>query len=119
MLRHRLKPYIAEQMRTACQTGLPIMRPLLLDFPDDKACWPISDQYLFGSDILVAPIVEQQCRSRRVYLPAGTRWQCAHTGKSHSGGQVIEVEAPLCRIPVFVRSGTAVIDCFRQNAEAG
>jgi len=112
MLRDRLKPYIAEQMRMACRTGLPIMRPMLLDFPDDPNCWSLSDQFLFGPDILVAPIAEQQCRTRRVYLPAGENWQCTHTGQMHLGGQFIEAEAPLSRIPVFARNSAAVLHCF-------
>ena len=117
LLRHRLKPYIAAQMRTACLTGLPIMRPMLLEFPEDKECWSISDQYLFGPDILVAPIAEQECRCRTVYLPAGEPWHCTLTGRIHVGGQRITVEAPLSHIPVFIRKNAVVLECFHSINE--
>jgi alpha-D-xyloside xylohydrolase len=112
MLRYRLKPYIAEQMKLACKTGLPIMRPMLLDFPQDQNCWTSSDQFLFGPDILVAPIAEEKKRNRKVYLPTGERWHCTLSGQVYQGGEMITVDSPLSRIPVFIRNDASVKDCF-------
>ena len=77
-----------EQMRVAHETGLPPMRPLFLDFPADPACWDIADQFLFGDDILVAPVVTEGAREREVYLPAGADWRDAWTGAPVAGGQL-------------------------------
>lgn len=102
-LRGRLKPYIAAQMRLAAETGLPPMRPLFVDFPEDEAAWDVCDAHLFGPDLLVAPVIEAGAASRTVHLPAGARWTDAWTGVAHDGGQVIEADAPLERIPLFLR----------------
>ncbi len=107
-LRERLKPYIMAQMEVATQTGVPPMRPLFVDFPQDAVCWDIEDAYLFGPDVLVAPVVEAGQRQRRVYLPKGLSWREAWSGTTHSGGEWVEVEAPLEHIPVFVRAGSQV-----------
>ena len=104
LLRERLRPYIMAQMKTAAETGLPPMRPLFVDFPDDPACWDIEDQFLFGPDILVCPVVEQGAASRQVYLPAGTTWRDAFAGDVFEGGQTLTADAPLERIPVFLRA---------------
>ncbi len=104
-MRERLRPYILEQMRIAHETGVPPMRPVFFDFPQDKACYDVGDQLLFGPDILAAPVTEYNCRSRNVYLPSGADWKDAWSGKTVSGGRSIEVEAPLERIPIFLRNG--------------
>lgn len=104
-LRQRLKPYVLAQMRTAHQEGLPPMRPLLLEFPDDEAVWGIADSYLFGPDLLVAPVLEAGATSRAVYLPTGARWTDAWSGVEYAGGQTVTVPAPLERIPLFLRDG--------------
>jgi alpha-D-xyloside xylohydrolase len=107
-LRERLRPYIMEQMKRAAAKGTPVMRPLFFDFFKDPAAALIEDQYMFGPDILVAPVVKEGARSRAVYLPAGTDWTDAWTGVDVAGGQCITVDAPLERFPVFVRSGSPV-----------
>ncbi len=107
-LRERLKPYIAEQMRAAHETGLPPMRPLLVDFPGDEAAIGVEDSFMFGPDLLVAPILELGARERTVYLPAGARWRDAWTGDAHEGGATVTVAAPLDRIPVFLRDDADV-----------
>ncbi len=104
-IRERLRPYIRECMRAASMTGEPVMRPMFFDFPADEACWQVEDQYMFGPDLLVAPVMEIGLRSRKVYLPAGLAWTEASTGKVFQGGEIVEVEAPLHIIPVFVREG--------------
>ncbi|MDX1681724.1 MAG: glycoside hydrolase family 31 protein [Phycisphaeraceae bacterium] len=101
-LRDRLKPYIMEQMKVAETTGRPPMRPLFVDFSDDPQTWEVEDQFMFGPEILVAPIVELGAREREVYLPAGTRWRSAWTGEEHDGGTTLTADAPLEQIPVFL-----------------
>jgi len=102
-LRDRLKPYIRAQMRTASETGLPPMRPLLLEFPGDPAAEDVDDTFLFGPDLLVAPVLSASAEARQVYLPAGTDWRDAWTGERHAGGQTVDAAAPLDRIPLFLR----------------
>jgi alpha-D-xyloside xylohydrolase len=106
-LRERLRPYLHEQMRVAARTGLPPMRPLFVDFPADGPSWMVDDQFLFGPDVLVAPVTEPGVREREVYLPPG-EWVDAATGAEHRGGVTVTVAAPIERIPVFVRAGADV-----------
>jgi len=105
-LRDRLRPYIMAQMKAAEVSGLPPMRPLFVDFPADAQAWSVEDQFMFGPDVLVAPVVTHGTRSRPVYLPDGTAWRDAWTGEEHAGGTTFEAQAPLERIPVFVRAGS-------------
>ncbi len=107
-LRERLRPYVMAQMKLAQHLGTPPMRPLFFDYPDDAACVAVDDQFLFGPDILVAPVLYAGARSRDVYLPAGTTWTEAWTGKECPGGQHMTAEAPLARIPVYLREGAQV-----------
>jgi alpha-D-xyloside xylohydrolase len=104
-LRERLRPYVHEQMRTAAATGLPPMRPLLLEFPEDERAWTADDSFLLGPDLLVAPVTQAGARSREVYLPLGTHWTDAWTGATHQGGSTVTADAPLDRIPLFLRGG--------------
>jgi len=104
-LRERLRPYIMEQMRLAHERGIPPMRPLFFDFPEDEACAGVDDQFMFGPDLLVAPVLHQGARSREVYLPAGTTWTDAWTDTSYDGGQWTSADAPLDRIPLYLRAG--------------
>jgi len=102
-LRERLRPYIMAHMRLAQTKGTPLMRPLLLEFPEDPECWKVADAFMFGPDLLVAPVVHQGARSRSVYLPAGTTWVDVWTEKKMDGGQWLTANAPLERIPLFLR----------------
>lgn len=111
-LRERLRPYIHEQMRRASADGLPPMRPLFVDFPDDAASWAVEDEFMFGPDILVAPITAAGEREREVYLPSGSLWTDAWTGAAHDGGTTVTVAAPIEHIPVFLRDGSALADRF-------
>ena len=104
-IRERLRPYIRECMQAASETGAPVMRPLFYDFPEDKACWAVEDSYMFGPDLLVSPVMEAGVDSRRIYLPAGTRWTDAYTKQVYEGGQWVTVPAPIDIIPVMVREG--------------
>ncbi len=102
-LRERLRPYIEEQMRVASATGVPPMRPLFFDFAEDHESAEIDDQFLLGPDLLVAPVLEEGARSRKVYLPLGTSWTDAWSGQSYEGGRYIVADAPLERIPLYLR----------------
>lgn len=107
-LRERLRPYIRECMDEASLSGMPVMRPLFFDFYKDKTAWEIEDEYMFGPDILVAPVMEENASERKVYLPEGAIWTDANTKKAYSGGQNVTVPAPLDIIPVFIRDNKKI-----------
>lgn len=104
-LRERLKPYIMQQMRLAAHDGTPVMRPLYYDYYQDERVYDLGDEYMFGPDLLVAPVVEFGARTREVYFPAGNDWRDVFTGEVFRGGQSSCVNAPLERIPVFSKCG--------------
>lgn len=104
-IRERLRPYIRACMKTASDKGEPVMRPMFFDFPKDAKCWELEDQYMFGPDLLVAPVMEAGMKERQVYLPEGTKWVDAYTKQSYEGGQVITTPTPLEVIPVMMREG--------------
>lgn len=104
-IREMLRDYTRELMRCAHEKGDPVLRALFYEFPQDAACWEIKDAYMFGPDILVAPVCHEKARSRQVYLPCGASWTHAGTGKIYAGGQTCEVKAPLDTLPVFLRDG--------------
>ena len=106
LLRESLKPYIMEIMKTAESSGVPPMRPVFVDFPKDNMAWEPEDQFMFGPDILVSPVLTLGARSRSVYLPTGTGWRNAWTGTEHEGGITLEVDAPLENIPLFLKAGS-------------
>mgnify|MGYP005854316119 FL=1 len=112
-LRERLRPYIGRQMRIASAKGLPPMRPLFVDFPGDPVCETIGDQFMLGPEILVAPVLYEGLRDREVYLPAGTDWMEAGSGRVYNGGRWLTVPAPLEKIPVFLKAGCGLEGIFR------
>lgn len=114
-LRYRLKPYILEQMRLAHEKGTPPMRPLFFDFPYDAVAHQIADEFMFGPDLLVAPVAAMGARQRGVYLPSGRTWQNVWTGATDVGGQTIDVAAPLTQIPVFVPAGSKLATLFAEG----
>jgi alpha-D-xyloside xylohydrolase len=79
------------------------MRPLFFDFPQDAASFNIDDQFMFGPDLMVAPVLHQGERNRSVYLPTGTSWKEAWSDQVLDGGQMITADAPLERIPLYLR----------------
>ncbi|MBR1586139.1 MAG: glycoside hydrolase family 31 protein [Clostridia bacterium] len=99
-LRKSLKPYLEKIFREAHETGSPLLRAMFYEFPEDPRCWELADQYMFGPDYLVAPILAPQTFARSVYLPAG-QWQDIRTGETYPGGQTITAPAPIDSIPVF------------------
>lgn len=104
-LRYRLLPYTYTLFWEASQTGAPIMRPLAYAYPDDPTTYEISDQFLWGPALLVAPIYQENVTHRAVYLPTG-RWADYWTGKTHEGPNWIVAEAPLDILPLYVRAGS-------------
>lgn len=102
-LREKMRPYIKKLMEEAHEKGSPVMRPLFYDFSEDKTAWEIEDQFMFGPDVLVAPIVYEGQRERKVYLPAGAMWRDENSDQVHEGGRWISVQAPLDQIPYFKR----------------
>ncbi len=103
-IREKLRPYIREAMDECSRSGLPVMRPLFFDFSDDKTAWETEDEYMFGNDILVAPVMEEGAAERSVYLPEGAEWTDAYTKKIYEGGQRVTVPAPIDIIPVFFKN---------------
>lgn len=106
--RERLRPYIAKQMEAAHLYGTPVIRPLFYDFPGDDKAWQVEDEYMFGPDILVAPVLYEGMRQREVYLPEGKDWTDANTGKSYKGGTSVICETPLHIIPIFVEKSKKI-----------
>ena len=106
-LRYALLPYIIEQSEQACQSGYPLVRALLFHHPDDRQVWHIDDEYYFGSEFLVAPVINSENR-RDIYLPEGL-WVNFFTGQRLEGGRwYYDVEVPLEQMPVFVRPGALI-----------
>ena len=104
-IRERIRPYVRQLMKDAHETGAPVMRPLFYDFPKDKQAWQTEDCYMFGPDMLVAPVMEAGVTERSIYLPEGATWKDAYTGKVYDGGQTVTVPAPIDVIPVMLRDG--------------
>lgn len=104
-IREMLRDYTRKLMVDAHEDGFPVMRTMFFEFPNDKNSWDLKDQYMYGSDILVAPIVEEFSTSRSVYLPEGPEWTDSSTGKVYDGGQLVTVDAPIDVIPIFLRNG--------------
>ncbi|ETI59003.1 alpha-glucosidase [Sphingobium sp. C100] len=107
-LRYTLMPYIYSLGRHTYDSGAPFMRALFMDFPNDPKVVTIGDQYMFGPAFLVAPVTEQGQTKRPVYLPAGTAWYDYWTNQRYEGGQTIKVDAPINRMPLFVKAGSIV-----------
>jgi alpha-glucosidase len=106
-LRYRLLPYIYAAFLRASETGAPVQRPLVFDHQYDATVRDIDDEYLFGPDLLVAPVVESGQTARQVYLPAGD-WYDWHTGSLMGGNRFVLVDTPMDRIPLYARGGAVI-----------
>jgi alpha-glucosidase len=107
-MRYRLMPYIYSAFLEAAETGAPVQRPLVFEFQTDRKAWTVTDQYMFGPHLLVAPVYERaSVRKRRVYLPAGT-WHEWWSEDTVRGPQTPHVETRRNRIPLFVRGGAII-----------
>ncbi|MCM1055631.1 MAG: hypothetical protein NC394_08935 [Bacteroides sp.] len=103
-IRLSLKDYIAGLMKEASETGAPLIRTMFYEFPEDEKCWSSPEQYMFGSEYLVAPVLSLGARERKVYLPAG-KWESLEDKKVYDGGQTVTAAAPLNAMPVFKKLG--------------
>jgi alpha-glucosidase (family GH31 glycosyl hydrolase) len=108
LLHEQLVPYVRAAAVTASRTGLPIIRPLCLTDPGDPRGWEIGDAYGYGPALWVAPVLDEEAREREVALPRG-EWIETWSGSSVRGGAETVVDAPLERIPVWVRAGSIVV----------
>ncbi|MFX3636608.1 MAG: TIM-barrel domain-containing protein [Candidatus Pristimantibacillus sp.] len=116
-LRYRLMPHLYNLFQDAATTGLPIMRPLLLEYPSDPNVTNLCDQFLLGEDILIAPVYRPDTNHRSVYLPAGT-WIDYWTGEAHEGGRHILAHAPLEVMPIYMRAGSIIAEGpLKQSAD--
>jgi alpha-D-xyloside xylohydrolase len=105
-LRYRLMPYIYSLAWKVTSDDYTIQRPLVMDWRTDPGTWNLGDEFMFGPAILVNPVLKADATKRSVYLPAAAAWYDFWTGKSLGGGQEIEADAPLDRLPLFVRAGS-------------
>ena len=118
-LREKLRNYIRAQMNAAHKSGTPVMRPLFYDFPEDEEAWKIDDSYMFGPDLLVSPVADENTDEKEVYLPKRNTneniWINVNSGDEFTGGSRVLVKTPIDEIPVFVRKGSDVLYVFRQE----
>ena len=108
---HDLIPYVRSELAVANSTGVPVIRAMFLEFPTDpnSAIADMADQYMYGPNLLVAPVIQAGVTSRAVYLPSGTRWVNFNDQQAvYSGGQTIAAAAPLDTVPVFAREGSII-----------
>lgn len=110
LLRERLRPYIGKQMQIASEKGYPVMRPMFFDWPDDEVCYTLGEQYMFGDDILFAPIVNRGQTEKQVYLPEGS-WIRTGTNEKYAPG-LHTVSAKTDEFIAFVKEGADVLNCF-------
>ncbi|MGM9973209.1 MAG: TIM-barrel domain-containing protein [Clostridiaceae bacterium] len=107
--RYRMLPYLYSLMRQAHESGIPAMRPLFLEFPEDPNCYSDDHMtFMFGPSVLVANVVEKGAKARKLYLPKGTAWFDMNDNlRQYEGGQTIEIPVTLSSIPMFLR-GSAI-----------
>lgn len=106
-VRMNLLPYIYNEACFIAANGEPFMRPLIIDYADDSNVYNIEDEYLFGRSLLIAPIVENSCRQREIYLPDG-EWVDFWDGTKYSGNRYIQYKCDIDRIPVFVKNNSII-----------
>lgn len=109
--RQKMRDYTLSLAKEAHENGTPIMRPMFLEFPEDERCYSLDDQYMYGSDILFAPIYNEGQTEREVYLPEG-EWTCVKDFETYSGSQTLTLHADICEYLAFVRKGSNVISAF-------
>jgi alpha-glucosidase len=104
-LRYRLMPYLYGVMEEAHRTGIPALRPMVLEYQNDSQTWNMDDQFMVGDSLLMAPVLRPQVEHRLVYLPKGV-WYDFWSNKRHQGPAMVRVDAPLEKLPIFVKGGT-------------
>ncbi len=106
-LRYQWLPFLYTTLEEAHRTGVPLFRPLVLNYQDDPNTYNLDDQFMIGNDLLVAPVLKPDVTRRLVYLPKGT-WYDYWTNKKYTGQSTILVDAPLDTVPMFVRGGAII-----------
>jgi len=122
-LRYQLLPYLYTALADAHETGLPCIRPLILENQNDYNALNIEDEFMIGDKLLCAPVLQEGATERELYLPAG-EWYEFFNGKKYKGGQYIKVQAPLDTVPLFVKAGSVlpmgpVVDYVGANSSEG
>ena len=117
-VRMNLLPYIFDQSRVSSETGIPLMRALFIEYPEDQSTYSIYDEYLFGDYLLVAPIIEQGTTERMVYFPEGT-WINIWTNEIIEGPEWKRVNAQLMEIPVYIKGDSAILTNLDESLEFG
>ena len=107
-LRYALLPYIYSTDHHVYNDGFSFMRAMGIAYPTDKATHELKDQFMFGQDILVAPVVQSQAEQRTIYLPKGDKWTDIWTGQQYEGGQKVTRNVDLALMPLYVRQGTII-----------
>ncbi|KAL2007656.1 hypothetical protein VTN00DRAFT_7638 [Thermoascus crustaceus] len=102
-IREQLRDYTRSLMKEAHERGTPVMRPCFYDFPNDKHCWQVEDQYMYGAKYLCAPVLYPDQRKRSLYLPAGNKWSTFDGKTIYEGGKIVEIDCPIETMPVLVR----------------
>ena len=113
--RERMKPYIVKYMKIAGETGSPLMRPMFYDYPEDEVCYTLEDQYMFGEEILFAPIMESKQVERKVYLPEG-EWISVIDKVLYQGKQWVTMHAELNQYIAFVKKDSQVLAVLAQES---
>ena len=112
-LRMRLIDYSYTYAKVANKTGMPMIRPLFMVYPEQKESWENWQSYHYGDDILVCPVWQNGTTQQTVWLPAGKKWvDVWDQSKVYDVGQSITIDAPLHKIPVFVKKGSAILKAF-------
>ncbi|MBN2534159.1 MAG: hypothetical protein JXB88_14815 [Spirochaetales bacterium] len=110
-IRYMLLPYLYTYLRESCETGIPLMRPLFLEYPSDPCCLDpdiCETEFLAGPFFLIAPVLTPGAKSRKVYLPRGDRWVDFRTHQYYEGGKTYDYKTPLEIMPFFVKAGAVV-----------
>ena len=107
-LKYTLFPYIYTYAREAHDTGLPLMRAMVLEYPNDTEAYRLNGQFMFGKELLVAPVVEKGAVTKEVYLPEGEWVDFNNTKTTYKGGKWITADAPMNTIPMFVKKGSII-----------
>ena len=111
-IREKMKPYLRTVMKESSKKGYPMIRPMFFEFENDDKCYEFEEQYMLGSDLLVAPIVEEKAKEKLVYLPKGHVWIDVWTKKQYNGGQVVKATIDLDKIPLFAVEESSLKDIF-------
>ena len=109
--REKMRPYTLKIAKEAAEKGYPMMRPMFFEYPDDKKCYELWDQYMFGGDILFAPIYNEGQTDREVYLPEG-EWISVLDKKEYAVGQTVDMHAEVSEYIAFVKKGSEVLSAF-------